>query len=72
VSIELIETQKLINELLSRYDNAVFCGLKLDKDHDYHYNYKGLEPTCLGLCDILKNNILLDLEDDINGEEISG
>jgi hypothetical protein len=52
MSLELIETKDLIAELLSRFDHAIFAGLKVDEGIDKQYELresKGNTRTCQGL-----------------------
>ena len=65
--LQLKSTNELLNEIFSRFDHAVFCGVKLSikKDRDlYEKHYQGNYPTCMGLCDIIKTHIITDFNID--------
>lgn len=50
--VELIDTKELVRELLSRFDHAIFAGLKVNEFHDQQYEYResvGNARTCQGL-----------------------
>ena len=58
MSLELVETEQLITELLSRYDHAVFAGMKvrnedlITKDGEIveMRRWVGNTRVCQGLC----------------------
>ena len=67
MDINLVSTNELIGELLSRYDNSIFCGVKksVKEDEDYYdRHYLGDNEACIGLCDIVKSKILIDFEEE--------
>lgn len=50
--IELYTTRQLLDELLARFDHAVFAGLKIDEGIERQYELrdaKGNTRTCQGL-----------------------
>lgn len=50
MNLELIETDKLIDELMNRFDHAVFAGMKVKADDQYERWFKtGNLRTCQGL-----------------------
>jgi hypothetical protein len=65
MNLTLIPTEELLNELFSRYDAAVWCsikrGIQSNKDFAFERKYEGDYATCSGLCDIVKEMILGDM-----------
>lgn len=63
--LELIETESLLEELKSRYDAFIFQGIrkqpKGDEYDDYKADWQGGAAACIGLCDILKCKIKVEL-----------
>lgn len=59
--LELVDTDGLVNELIHRFDHAVFVGIK-DVTGDgvdaTHVEYQGRNLTCLGALDYAKRFIL--------------
>lgn len=56
-NLAFIETSALLQELLGRYEHAVFAGLSIrtaKEECRYHRSYVGNPATVLGLCDIAK------------------
>lgn len=52
MNLELIETDKLINELLRRFEHAVFAGMKVNEASESQYEIRqtiGNQRTCQGL-----------------------
>lgn len=52
MNLELIETQALIDELLGRFEHAVFAGLKVNEATESQYEVRqqvGNQRTCQGL-----------------------
>jgi hypothetical protein len=52
MNLELIETQALIDELLARFNHAVFAGLKVNEAMETQYEVRqsvGNQRTCQGL-----------------------
>lgn len=52
MNLELIETQALIDELLGRFEHAVFAGLKVNEATEIQYEVRqqvGNQRTCQGL-----------------------
>ena len=49
--LSLISTDKLIEELLSRHEHAIFIGMKIPKDNEVILirRWKGNTHTCMGL-----------------------
>lgn len=73
-SISLFSTQQLIDELLNRFDHAVFCGTKVeDRDSKVTIRrWKGHQHTCAGLAQdvgMSALNQLHDIEEDVNLED---
>jgi hypothetical protein len=61
--LALISTQELVSAVMSRFDSAIFMGVqnsvKTGQDAYYH-NYSGCKASCLGLCEVIKNILLMD------------
>ena len=56
--LDLIETDKLAEELKNRFDVFVMIGVqsKTSKERDTYYNnYKGGISNCIGLLEIMKS-----------------
>ncbi len=51
MNLELIETKRLIDELLRRFDHAVFAGMKVQSDESTYERWvkTGNSRTCQGL-----------------------
>ncbi len=62
--LELISYDELKNELCSRYDSVLFVGQKTIKADYIDYHYSGGKTTCMGLCDLIKNQIIKDFNDE--------
>ena len=58
-SLELKSTEDLINELLKRYDAALFSGVKFtNKEEDqYITRWAGSIATVIGVVEMLRNHI---------------
>lgn len=64
MELNLIPTDDLLDELFARYEHSVWCGLKTKvkgNDKLYEKLYDGDYAICIGLCDIIKNSVLEDL-----------
>jgi hypothetical protein len=60
--LELVSTDALVSELMSRFDHAVLVGL-LDWDEDtqrIHRRWKGDTHTCVGLAADMERVMLVD------------
>ena len=62
--VELISYEDLRNELCSRYHSAIFIGQKEDGIDKIDYHYSGGKSTCMGLCDLLKGQIIEDFKEE--------
>lgn len=62
MNMELITTEQLVKELLSRCDHGALilmrCGEAGHKDSTYTRRWNGNTHTCMGLCDDLRDTIL--------------
>ena len=69
--LELVSTDKLLNELFSRFDHVIFHGAKfgVQDKNVYERKYAGNYPICIGLCELMKDCIINDFEDDMDYEE---
>ncbi len=67
VEIEFISTTELTEELVKRFDAIIIYGIQKDLKgnnvSNYYDHFKGDQPTCLGLCDLLKEKIKEDFKD---------
>jgi hypothetical protein len=63
--LELATTDELINELMSRFEHAVFCGMKLPTEDWQNINrkWKGNSHTCAGLGFQVARTVLDDFEE---------
>jgi hypothetical protein len=71
VSLEFIDTEELVNEVLSRFDHAGFVGLLDRTDHEYHarYRWRGNGHTIVGLASAMQRIILRDMDDETTWDE---
>jgi len=62
--LELITTEVLIEELVGRFDHAVFCGLKVQHQKQVliHRKFSGNPWTCSGLAQSMSLKAIDDLE----------
>ena len=63
--LSLVLTDDLIEALKNRYDHFIFSGVKLKSSQGkdwYHTEFNSNYPICLGLCEIVKDDILKDFE----------
>ena len=60
--LQLLSYDELKNELCSRYEGVVFIGQKIDGIDHIDYHYSGGKATCMGLCDLLKTQIMEDFK----------
>ena len=67
--IQLLSYDELKNELCSRYHSVVFIGQKEDGIDHIDYHYAGGKTSCMGLCDILKNQIIEDFKNETRKKE---
>ena len=74
MEIQLVSTDELLDEIFSRFDHIIFCGMKVKikgNDNYYEKRYEGNYATAIGLCDIVKDHILNDFdEEDVETERI--
>ena len=70
--IELTSTQELIDEIAKRFDCYIFYGTKRNtKDVDiYVSRYGGGKPACVGLCDLLKDDIIIHKREEFDDEKL--
>lgn len=71
----LIPTMQLVNELLNRFDHAIFVGAKsINRDDKITIRrWRGNHHTCAGMAmDVAQTtiNTLHDIEADVNAEDI--
>lgn len=66
VELSFVDTDALVNELLGRYDHAIFTGLRFPKDEEYvlHRRWKGNSATCIGLVGLLNNAVTNHFEEE--------
>jgi hypothetical protein len=74
VQLEFVDTEALLEELLGRFDHAVFAGLKYPENMAYQATrlWKGNPFTCNGLANIASMAIMDDLyhgEDEDDDDE---
>ena len=60
--LDLISYKDLRDALCSRYHSVVFIGQKEDSIDHIDYHYSGGKATCMGLCDLLKDQIVEDFK----------
>ena len=62
--ITFVSTKDLIEELFSRYEHAVFAGIKIVDAESIlsKRDYKGNSDTCIGLCAKIQHLIIQDWE----------
>ena len=55
MSLELISTQDLVNELANRHGSMVLNTVTghTDTKDEYYWFHKGTKVTCIGLCEML-------------------
>lgn len=62
--IELIPSDDLIEELMSRYDDVIFCGRQIKDTQDNTHRvrqYKGDFEVCIGLAEEVKHQIIAEV-----------
>lgn len=70
--LELATTDEILKELLSRFENAVFCGVKLPIGEQQAVvgQWRGNALTCVGLAQSIAQSALLECQfDDTDVEE---
>ena len=62
--VQLIPTNELLTELMSRHDTVIFMGVRLQTKEEIttYRRWKGNPYTCVGLCGSVVKNILKDYE----------
>jgi hypothetical protein len=61
MSLNLLPTQEILNELKCRFDHMVFKGLRQKADKEKRdvamFDWYGEHAVCLGLCEQIKHDI---------------
>lgn len=64
-NLDLVLIDDLIEAIKNRYDHFIFAGIKLKSSQGkdwYHTEFNSSYSICLGLCEVVKADILKDLE----------
>lgn len=61
MTLELIPTEDLVNEIKSRYTSLVIFGVQEgtgEGQDTFYHNYSGSKHSCLGLCELMREVII--------------
>ena len=71
--LTFIPTQTLVDEIASRHDHMIVTGIQLiqgqGKMSEIYRYYKGSYLACIGLCEDVKQYVIMDSEPDEEDED---